>query len=174
MTKLAAHFQGDPSQHGLAWDKLWQDQVTPWDRSQASPSLIELVRSGRISELLSQQQKTSSMNALIPGCGRGYDVIFLAQYFRDRQMNVTGLDISSTAVNAASRYISEQGSPEGAQVLQGDFFSPESIKQWSGNVQLIYDYTFLCALDPSRRPEWARTMAKFLVSGGILIALQRK
>lgn len=174
MTKLASHFKGDPDQHGLAWDRLWQDRVTPWDRSEASPALIELVQSGRISNLLSQQSRGDPSNALIPGCGRGYDVVFLAKYFQDRGLNVTGLDISSTAVDAAARYLTEQDSPAGAQVLQGDFFSSETDQKWSNNVHLIYDYTFLCALDPSKRTDWAKTMAKFLVSGGILITLQRK
>lgn len=174
MTKLATHFAGDPRQHGLAWDKLWQNQVTPWDRSKASPSLIELVRSGRIAELLSQQSQADHLNALVPGCGRGYDVIFLAQHFSDVSLHVTGLDISSTAVEAAKQYIAEQGSPAGAEVLLGDFFSAESQQKWSKKIHLIYDYTFLCALDPTRRPEWASAMANFLVSGGTLITLQRK
>lgn len=37
---------------------------------------------------------------------------------------------------------------------------------------LIFDYTFLCAIPPTMRPQWAQSMASLLRPGGYLLALQ--
>lgn len=37
---------------------------------------------------------------------------------------------------------------------------------------LIYDHTFLCALDPSLRPRWAKRMSQLLSSNGRLICAE--
>jgi hypothetical protein len=51
---------------------------------------------------------------------------------------------------------------------QGNFFEFDPPE---GKYQLIYDYTFLCALSPDLRPKWASKMAELISSDGILIAL---
>jgi hypothetical protein len=36
----------------------------------------------------------------------------------------------------------------------------------------VYDHTFLCALPPTRRPQWAAKMAEWVKPGCVLLTLQ--
>ncbi len=100
-----------------------------------------------------------------------------------------GVDGSSTAVAAAENLAQDptkmqqfpvQNSQAGrgsAKVLEGDFFSNRwlektGISQLDGPFDLIYDYTFLCALPPSLRPRWAARMSELLAPDGTLICLE--
>ncbi|KAF2279102.1 S-adenosyl-L-methionine-dependent methyltransferase [Westerdykella ornata] len=122
------------------------------------------------------------------GCGRGYDPVMLALHGFD----AWGLEISHTAVEAAERYAAEQmhtPSPSNfascetgtgieagtVRFLQGDFFDNDWVAQLPDRdrkFDLIYDYTFLCALHPSMRRLWARRMAELLKPGGLLVCLE--
>lgn len=103
---------------------------------------------------------------MIPGCGRGYDVKALASSRR----YVLGVDIVPKAVEEANFYLKENNviSTEG-EVKVLDFF------QLSTNLEdkfdFVYDYTFLCALDPSIRTLWAEKMAEIIKPGGELFCL---
>jgi hypothetical protein len=35
----------------------------------------------------------------------------------------------------------------------------------------VYDCTFLCAIDPTRRQEWAKQMSKLIRPGGEIVSL---
>lgn len=37
--------------------------------------------------------------------------------------------------------------------------------------QLVYDYTFFCAIDPSTRQDWGRRMKELVAPGGALVCL---
>ena len=83
--------------------------------------------------------------ALVPGCGRGYDVMLLASFGYD----AVGVDGSETAIKAAQtlpqehidKYPLQPGVQERGKVafVLGDFFS----KSWegTGEFDIIYDYT---------------------------------
>ncbi|CAL5869480.1 uncharacterized protein PFLUO_LOCUS3709 [Penicillium psychrofluorescens] len=110
--------------------------------------------------------------------------------------DVYGLEISATAVKAAENYAaaemqnpsayhfgsrespSSPDSPGTATFLQGDFFSSkwESKGGVDGTTKfdLAYDYTFLCALHPTQRTQWAASMARILKRDGhgVLICLE--
>ena len=47
----------------------------------------------------------------------------------------------------------------------GDFFTHK------GQYDLVYDYTFSCAIPKDRRPEWAAQMAAIIKPGGTLATL---
>ena len=105
------------------------------------------------------------MSALIPGSGRAYDALALAEH---GFASVTAVDLSPTACEAAREEISKSASTTTAQreridVRCGDFFEIE------GQYDFIWDNTFLCALDPSARERWARQMKALLAPGGELI-----
>ena len=54
-------------------------------------------------------------------------------------------------------------------ICKGSFFDlPEDESQ---KFDFIYDYTFLCALDPSIRTAWAEKMARLLKPDGELLTL---
>lgn len=56
------------------------------------------------------------------------------------------------------------------KAILGDFFNTESHD--GEKFDLIYDYTFLCALLPSMRVDCARRVSELLAPGGILVCLE--
>ncbi|KAF2399629.1 S-adenosyl-L-methionine-dependent methyltransferase, partial [Trichodelitschia bisporula] len=172
------------------WNDLWASSFTPWDRAGPSPALADTL--SQKADLLGQPAvagtdgSTTRARALVPGCGRGYDVLLLASAGYD----AWGLDSSGVAVGEAERYAAEAGNDEGiyplinpevgrgaAHFLEGDFYA----RNWEagitglaedGGFDLIYDYTFLCAMNPPMRPAWASRMRELLRPGGVLVCLE--
>lgn len=135
-----------------SWEKCWADNVTPWDLGAVTPVVSDLV----------QKNDLRTGRALVPGCGSGYDVVALASDSR----HVTGLDISSTAIEYACKVWA--GTKSGfIDFVCLDFFTFET----GAPFDLILDYTFFCALEPSMRPLWGSKVAELLASDGELITI---
>ena len=102
-------------------------------------------------------------SGIIPGCGRGYAV---KAFSRDGR-NILGLEISNTAANAAKEYLSTvpQCQSSSFKISGGSFF--EYIE--GEKFDFAYDYTFLCAIAPSQRQEWAQKYAQILKPNGYLM-----
>lgn len=150
--RLQAAFQdADVSAHGPKWDALWRESFTPWDRGGPSLALADLVREKP--DLFPASAKGGTRGAaLVPGCGRGYDVLLLAALGYD----VVGLDYSGEAVREAAA--NEQSVREGKNKevydgisvgergtvtwVQGDFFDDAWLER-VGRKQfdVIFDYT---------------------------------
>lgn len=106
--------------------------------------------------------------ALVPGCGRGYDVAFLAKPTR----HVIGLEYSASAAAAAKDYVTA-AVPDMTghwEIQHGDFFDP-AFPGSSEPFDMVYDYTFLCALRPVDRGAWADRMQSLVRPGGLLVTL---
>ena len=72
------------------WTEMWEAGIAPgelFDKESPTPLLAKFIKEDRI----------PSGRALVPGCGRGYDVTALAAPGR----YVLGLDIAEKAVEAA-------------------------------------------------------------------------
>ncbi|KAI0683525.1 S-adenosyl-L-methionine-dependent methyltransferase [Earliella scabrosa] len=139
------------------WDEAWKVGTTPWDAGTPQPALRHLLESGRI-------DFPRSGRALVPGCGRGYDAITIAQTLG---LATLGTDISPTAVEAARQNAQSTASAATVRFELTDFFKMEEEDAFS----LIYDYTFFVAIPPSRRAEWGQQMRKLVKPGGYLITL---
>ncbi|KAK9817695.1 hypothetical protein WJX72_000782 [[Myrmecia] bisecta] len=152
----------DSEQYNQRWRNAWDEGLQPgqaWDRSKASPAFTSLLDLGSLD--------VSGKRALVPGCGRGYDVLELAR----RGSTATGLELVPSAVEAANAFINGSNLGEQAKnatVIEGDFFTYADPQ---GPFDVGYDYTFLCALHPDMRSKWAETWAKLLRPGGQLITL---
>ncbi|KAH6887817.1 S-adenosyl-L-methionine-dependent methyltransferase [Coprinopsis sp. MPI-PUGE-AT-0042] len=148
----------DPAQ----WDILWKESLTPWDAGIIQPSLIELINESGI-------EWPRRGKALVPGCGTGYDVFYLASALDGIQ--AYGMDVSETAIETATRYrdTNSLSKPtyKNAQFLHKDFFTVELPEE--ERFELVMDHTFFCAIPPSRRGEWGRRMAEIIKPGGYLI-----
>lgn len=125
------------------WDKCYQAGKTPWD-FQWVPLRLKLflgeVGWGRV---------------LIPSCGSGYEIAA----FLKAGHEVTALDFSAAAVERA------RSRPEnkGAILDEADFFTA---RLEPNSFDLVYERTFLCALDPSYWPHYAERMQNLLRRGG--------
>lgn len=119
------------------WDTLWQNNQTPWDRGGSSPALEELVVDKKFPLVL----RGGAGRALIPGCGRGYDVALFAGLKGEDQRfeKVVGLDVSPKALGEARKLHGK----ENIAFLEGDFFSETD--EWAklAPYDVVYDYTVL-------------------------------
>ncbi|KAI1429148.1 S-adenosyl-L-methionine-dependent methyltransferase [Xylaria sp. FL1777] len=167
-----------PHEHSVKWAQCWEDNWTPWDRGGPSMALYDLLKESP-NATIPLPDEGSRKRALVPGCGRGYDVLLLSSFGYD----VYGLDVSTQALDAAKANAEKalaEGlyEPEGNKNKRGaiswicqDFFAAD----WDGvrtSFDLIFDYTFFCALPPSMRPAWASRMKSLLGPGGRLVCLE--
>jgi len=143
------------------WDKAWRDSVTPWDRGALQAPLQKLVESGRVS-------LPTSGRAIVPGCGRGYEVVYIANTLH---LDTLGLDLSSAAIHAAQQNAAKAvTSPKTKlQFIEGDFFKYEVPE--SDRFDFGFDYTFFCAIPPSHRADWGSQMRALIKQGGLLVTL---
>ena len=118
------------------WEALWQEGVqagTCFDVSSTSPALLRFLNKHASTIVGNSDHST----ALVPGCGRGYDLPPLAQH----GFEVTGLELAETALEAAKAYLApfqKEGTAAKMALRAGDFFEQEE------KYDLIYDYTFTC------------------------------
>ncbi|KAK4187676.1 S-adenosyl-L-methionine-dependent methyltransferase [Podospora australis] len=194
-TKLIKHFDATGKTHeeqGSGWVALWEtEQNDLWDRGKPSPALMDFLESASASEILPAAKHGRPLKVLVPGCGKGYDVAMLALH----GFNVYGLDISETGVETARKYAAAElsspaehnfSSPDfprdkrgAVTFIAGNFFSRDWETKCCADVEdafegfdVIYDYTFLCALLPSMRKDWARRMGELVAPHGVLICLE--
>ncbi|RMZ17460.1 hypothetical protein D0862_00795 [Hortaea werneckii] len=221
--RLRQHFDAlPPEKQAGGWNAMWEQNVTPWDRGEPSPALVDTLQHKLPQIEASSSQDTPGnkaahnqqptrrrKKALVPGCGRGYDVLLLAAYGYDAY----GLDTSTLAIQGAqelarspdratkyppSNHASGTG-PGTATFLEADFFSDDFLThthpppgspqnpttattgpdphpaeaEQNKTFDLIYDYTFLCALPPALRPAWSKRMSQLLSPlDGVLICLE--
>lgn len=148
---LSEHFGGsEPSQHPSRWNACWEEEYTPWDRGGPSMALSDLLPFLPPANTLGSQKKP--LTALVPGCGRGHDVLLLSSFGFD----AVGLDVSERAMtearkNAESIELDEAYPLKGEaqcrgtyKFLVGDFFGQDWVTESSvegGKFDLIFDYT---------------------------------
>ena len=140
------------------WNAMWSNGINPgeaFDKGHVSPLLESYIK----------EFKIPIGRALVPGCGRGYDVTALAS----PQRTVLGLDISDIAIESAKLRLMSLNDEDCYK--DGISFSTASFFDVEGLFDFIYDYTFLCALHPSVRKLWAEKMSDLLQKGGELLTL---
>jgi hypothetical protein len=154
--ELKRHFTGyQGSDYAEGWAKLWEKgDFLPWDRMAPSPALTETLVNGP--DVLGHAYVEEDGNrrrkkALVPGCGRGVDVLLLESFGYD----VVGLEISPGAVKACEEYaaehaqeypIQDEKAGKGSHVfVHGDFYKDDFLvtagMEKSDKFDLIYDYT---------------------------------
>ena len=182
--RLRTQFSSLPptsNSHATGWDSLWAEGTfIPWDRGHANPALIDLLRNPSSPPNSQQANPTpgapvsTSANtevrlppaikkdgkrarALVPGCGKGYDVALLASWGYE----AWGLEVSVHAARAAGAYLEEPGKgplegeysvrDEGvgrgsARCVVGDYFDEGWVRDIMGErgegvFDVIYDNT---------------------------------
>lgn len=143
---------------GTGWEGMWARGIAQgekFDASRTEPLFQRLLdRGGQATP----QLPATGGRALVPGCGRGYAVVSLEK----AGYRAEGLEIAPTAAQAATAHVRSQGCR--AEVKVGDFFEVPRERQFD----LVFDATFLCAIDPKLRSSWAEQMAGIIAPGGQL------
>lgn len=124
-----------------------------WDIEQVSPPFANLW----------EERKVSPGKAIIPGCGRGHEVV----YFAERGFDMTGVDFAVGAVTHLERTLAERDLR--ARVIHGDFFSLDV--SHDDCYDIMFEQTFFCAIAPSQRSLYVETVTRILKKGGLLVAL---
>jgi len=138
------------------WEQSWSSGIpkgTAFDVGGPSATLLTALATN----------KYSGKTALVPGAGRAYDALAIAAHGFER---VVACDLAPSACTAARTEISTSEFAKCVEVVQADFFDEAEL---SGTYDLIWDCTFLCALDPSVRTRWAERTAALLKPDGALI-----
>lgn len=139
----------NPAQY---WEASYQNKQTIWDLGGPTPTLQRLAASGQF----------PPGRMLVPGAGRGHD----ARVFARHGFTVTAVDFAEGAVQEMRRLATPEAPLD---ILQGDFFDlPPALH---GTFDYILEYVTYCAIDPSRRAEYAEVVASLLKPGGIFIGL---
>eukprot|EP00158_Paraphelidium_tribonemae_P001611 Partr_v1_DN24610_c0_g1_i1_m59915 putative Thiol methyltransferase len=148
--------------HGASgWDSLWKDGITPWNIGQPAPPMLELIEQGVI-------LNGKNLRTLVPGCGEGYDVLYLASL--PQVASSMGLDISETAVEAIKTNSSANAKPEHhakLSIVLDDFFT----WNYGEKFDFVLDYTFFCAINPEMRQKWAERQAEIIKPSGQLLTI---
>ncbi|MCJ1412088.1 hypothetical protein MMC19_006180 [Ptychographa xylographoides] len=161
---LTSMFAGAESEHSSHWQRLWdKGDFLPFDRGFPNPALEDVLISrtnviGTPLQNTDGSRRVRRKTALVPGCGRGYDVLLLASFGYDAY----GLEISETAVQRCREEQKRNGHKYPvrnqevglgkAQFLLGDWFDHFAWKNDAGDIEdirgfdLIYDYTVGTAL----------------------------
>ncbi|KAJ5638082.1 hypothetical protein N7490_007961 [Penicillium lividum] len=170
------------------WASLWdKGGKLPWDRGFPNPALEDTLVQQRatIGGPMAQDAQGQSYRrkALVPGCGRGVDVLLLASFGFDAY----GLEYSAAAVEECKKEKTENDSwyrvrdqtigRGNVTFVQGDFFDDawlQAIGVPLNGFDVVYDYTFFCALSPELRPKWALRHTQLLAPSpkGNLICLE--
>ena len=138
------------------WEDLYARREDGWELGEAArPLAAWLARGGRF-----ESPGDRPARVAIPGCGRGHDARLLAR----QGYEVHGFDFAAPAI-AAARAGAEA---EGLAITfeQRDIFT---LGERPGFFDAVWEYICFCAIDPGRRPEYARVMHAALRPGGVLL-----
>lgn len=154
--ELKRHFNNyQGTKYAEGWASLWtKGDFLPWDRGGPSPALADtLINHADVvgHAIIDEAGQTRRKRALVPGCGRGVDVLLLQSFGYD----VVGLEYADDAVKACLQYekehaaeypVQDEKTGKGsARFIQGDFYSDDWVESAGfgkgAKFDLIYDYT---------------------------------
>lgn len=141
------------------WSERYRAGNTPWDLGMETPAFTALV----VRLDFPQPTPTYSPSVVIPGCGYGHDALMLAR----RGYRVVAVDFAPEPLD----YLQQVAHLAGVDLVTicCDVFELPSTH--TGRFDVVLEYTCYCAIDPSRRQEYARTLAALLKPNGIMVGL---
>jgi len=136
----------------IDWSERYRARETPWNLGGAHPDLVRRLGAGELGP------RDGSRSVLVPGCGHGHDALALA----GAGLVVTAVDI----VHDLRDHLEEK-----LAALGGSFAVADALALEGMQFDLVFDHTFFCAIDPSRRADWGAMIRRVLRPGGALAAL---
>lgn len=131
------------------WSERYEQNQTGWDLGQVSPPL----------KAFFDQIQDKSARILIPGCGNGYEAIYL---WNSGFKNVHVVDLAKVPLSNIQKRCPEFPAE---QLHRGDFFDHE------GKYDFIFEQTMFCAIDPSLRQRYADKVHELLAENGKLVGV---
>ena len=134
------------------WNQCYNENNIGWDLGGVTPVFKDWA----------DKLKTKS-KILVPGCGNGYDPL----YFSSLGHEVLAVDFSENAINRIKNKSLEQ--KINIQTLRCDFFDLNKLIDIK--FDFIVEYTFFCAIEPTKRIEYSKVVHSLLKKSGLLVAL---
>ena len=136
------------------WQQRYENNSIQWDMGEVSPPLKAYI------DQLPESAKQQAI--LVPGAGNAYEVGYL---YEQGFTNVTLVDFAPAPIEAfATRYPNFPTE----QLICADFFELSSNQY---QFDWVLEQTFFCAINPQRRDEYVRQMARLLKPKGELVGL---
>jgi len=135
----------------IDWEARYKEKTTAWERDHLNPAF-----NGWRARF-----QLNTGHAVVPGCGRAPEVLEFARM----GWQVTGIDLADTAVAFQQATLNHSGFA--AEVVQANVLA------WSPSepVDLVYEQTCLCALNPDHWGDYEAQLHKWLKPGGVLAVL---
>jgi SAM-dependent methyltransferase len=141
------------------WQALYRDGNDGWELGAPAPPLAAWLDSGGV---FRSRDAGAPARIAVPGAGRGHDARLLVR----RGYRVWGFDWAPSAIAAATSLAGSEGLDVTFEAR--DVFTLAD--QYGGFFDGVWEYTCFCAIDPSRRAEYARLVHALLRPGGLLLA----
>lgn len=134
------------------WESAYQNNQSFWDLGGPTPVFARLIESGRF----------TPGKMIVPGAGRGHD----ARLFARHGFSVTAVDFAYDAVREM-HLLAEPDAP--VAIVQADFFNLPRF--FEGTFDYVLEYVTYCAIDPSRRIQYADVIEWLLKPGAVYLGL---
>lgn len=135
------------------WEARYRAGRIGWDLGGTTPALARWL----------ETHPGAGERVVVAGCGHGHDALALAEAGYD----VTAVDFAPSAIAHLARAAAGRGLPLAA--IEADAFAWGAGRRES--FELAFERTFLCALPPERREDYAALMAGLLKPGGRLVGV---
>lgn len=134
------------------WEGCYQDGDIQWDKGEASPGLTDW---------LNTHADLPKGTVAVPGCGFGHD----ARAWARAGFAATGYDIAPSAV--AGSIERSMGLDTPVNFKLGNFLEdkPSTAFDW------VFEHTFFCAINPSRREDHVAAVLRHLKPDGQFLAV---
>lgn len=136
------------------WDAIYREPAEPgWTLGQPAPPLVAWLK----------DTKVKPGRVAVLGCGYGMDALA----FAERGFDATGFDFAELAIARGMERVLPLHKDGRLKLVRADFFTlPQTHR---AAFDYVYEYTSFVAIDPARRPEYARMCHAILKPGGMLI-----
>ncbi len=135
------------------WQNHYESNDLGWDLGEVAAPFTKLWEEGKL----------PLGKVLVPGCGRGHEVVFLT----GKGFEVTGVDFSKGAVTYLKNELRVRNLA--GRILCQDFFMLD--KSHDGGYDLVLEQTFFCAIPPRQRTDYVLNVSRILKPGGMLVGL---
>jgi len=134
------------------WETRYQTGDMPWEKGEPSPGLVDFIAA---------HPEVPKGSVVVPGCGTGHDVRVWAKAGFDTQ----GVDLAPSAIRLSQQRTEQAGLR--ATFTQIDFLltAPPAQFDW------MFEHTLYCAIDPSRRDDYVKSVLRWLKPEGQFLAV---
>ena len=134
------------------WEQRYRTHDMPWEKGEPSPGLVDF---------LAANPNLKRGTVCVPGCGSGHDV----RAFAGAGFDAFGFDLAPSAIPLAEELTKAAGLT--AKFARADFLHDEPPQKFDW----LFEHTLFCAIQPSERDEYVRSVLCWLPLGGNYLAV---